>query len=147
MHCSLYHTSLITISLTCVKIILKDAYFGTYDENSYTVIWKESMLMLTSIGFPICPNSQQSFCSVKYCKPIWYLYLNCMVLFIQIVSILDVFLFRIYLIKYTKISSFDKSSICDFLSLTIFLKQKDLNFSYSVSVFKKTISVLASCII
>ena len=147
MHCSLYHTSLITISLTCVKIILKDAYFGTYDENSYTVIWKESMLMLTSIGFGICPNSQQSFCSVKYCKPIWYLYLNCMVLFIQIVSILDVFLFRIYLIKYTKISSFDKSSICDFLSLTIFLKQKDLNFSYSVSVFKKTISVLASCII
>ena len=135
MHCSLYHTSLITISLTCVKIILKDAYFGTYDENSYTVIWKESMLMLTSIGFGICPNSQQSFCSVKYCKPI------------QIVSILDVFLFRIYLIKYTKISSFDKSSICDFLSLTIFLKQKDLNFSYSVSVFKKTISVLASCII
>ena len=52
MYCLLHYTCYLnTISLGCVKIILKNLYFGTYDENLYMLIGKGSMLMLTSVSF------------------------------------------------------------------------------------------------
>ena len=50
-----YNSCFNTISLGCVKIILKNFHFGTYDENLYTVIGKGNMLMLTSISFASLP--------------------------------------------------------------------------------------------